>query len=188
MSFTVTKIQPAHLPRLLIFNNSSKGALSFKSPWCNMELALGRQRLLHKCAHLTSSNNHFFTRCLLNGEFLAPGIATEIFRDCAQWYLLGIAFTIKFLPLIYLQAMEILLQVKFDWYNCSTTANWASVFLCKRKACGSEELGSSFWFYIAASTDTQRVSREGHARITLHPSFSWREISRNLLIPDVVTS
>ena len=130
----------------------------------------------------------FYTRCWLYGEFLAPTIATEMLGVCAQWYLLGIASTINFFPLIYLQAMEILLQDKFNWYNCSTKANWASVFFWKTSACGSKELGSSFCFYFAASTDTLRVSREGHARIILHPSFSWREISRNLLIPDVVTS
>ena len=29
-------------------------------------------------------------------EKRASGIVTEIFRDCAQWYLLGIAFTLSF--------------------------------------------------------------------------------------------
>ena len=66
------------------------------------------------CTFNEFKQSFLHARCLLNGEFLAPGIVTEIFRDCAQWYLLGIGFTIKFLPLIYLQAIEILLQVKFD--------------------------------------------------------------------------
>lgn len=55
-----------------------------------------------------------FKQSFLHALLVAPRIATEIFRDCAQWYLQEITFTIKFLTLIYLQAMEILLQVKFN--------------------------------------------------------------------------